>query len=166
MDKGWDKDWIQSECSIRNATKEDWESAMALAWKTYLQFEAPDFPTEGTTSFFAFITDNFLFTMFVKGEYRMKVAIYKKQIIGMISIREKTHISLLFVDRTYHKRGVGRALVEQMYILIQEEKLGEKMTVNAAPFAVDFYHKCGFNDSGEKRTDKGIIFIPMERRFP
>lgn len=165
MDKKWNKDWIHAEYNIRNASKEDWESAMALAWKTYLQFEAAEYPTEGTTSFFAFLTDAMLFKMFINGEYRMKVAVYNNQIVGMISIREKTHISLLFVDRAFHKKGVGRALLEQMCVLIQEEYSGQRITVNAAPFAEHFYHKCGFQDLGERRTEKGIVYTPMERRF-
>ena len=37
---------------IRFAHKEDWEDAMGLAWKTFLEFEAGDYAPEGIRSLF------------------------------------------------------------------------------------------------------------------
>ena len=36
---------------IRLAYREEWEDAMALAWKTFLEFEADDYTLEGIRSF-------------------------------------------------------------------------------------------------------------------
>ena len=37
------------------------------------------------------------------------------------------------------------------------------MTVNAAPYALGFYHKLGFQDTGMEETNDGIRFTPMKR---
>ena len=59
---------------IRFAHKEDWEDAMGLAWKTFLEFEAGDYAPEGIRSFEDFISDTGLKRMFLSGDYQMMVA--------------------------------------------------------------------------------------------
>ena len=45
-----------------------------------------------------------------------------------------------------------------------KEKNGDnyKLTVNSAPFAIDFYHKIGFKDTGKEQIVDGIKFLPMQ----
>ena len=99
---------------IRMAYREEWEDAMALAWKTFLEFEADDYTLEGIRSFEDFITDNTLYRMFIMGAYPMFVAADGKRLAGMITARSNAHISLLFVDREYHRQGIGRALIRKL----------------------------------------------------
>lgn len=37
--------------SIRPAYRDEWDDAMALAWRTFMQYEACDFTPEGVESF-------------------------------------------------------------------------------------------------------------------
>ncbi len=150
---------------IRFALRDEWEKAMALIWKTFLVFEAPDYPPEGVKSFESFITDPTLKRMFEMGAYQMLVAIYEKQIIGTITLRDRTHISLLFVDEKYHRLGVGTALVENLCEYLLNEEGENKVTVNASPYGLDFYHKLGFNDMGPETCADGIRYTPMEIKF-
>ena len=94
---------------IRSAHCNEWQDAMALAWKTFLRFEAGVYTQEGVDNFEHFITDSTLHRMFIMGAYRLYVALDRNKIIGMITLRDGTHISLLFVDEAYHRRGVARA---------------------------------------------------------
>ena len=89
---------------IRFAGREEWEEAMGLAWKTFLEFEADDYSLEGIRSFEDFITDSGLKRMFDMGTYQMISAYDRKKMIGMITLRNEMHISLLFVDRNYHRQ--------------------------------------------------------------
>ena len=93
---------------IRNAYRDEWEDAMSLAWRTFLRFEADVYSPEGVRNFENFITDSTLYRMFVVGSYQMFVALDGKKIVGMITLRDTTHISLLFVDEKYHRQGIGR----------------------------------------------------------
>ncbi len=147
---------------IRSAYREDWEEAMSLAWRTFLQFEAADYSPEGVKNFENFITDTTLYRMFVMGAYQMFVALDGEKIIGMITLRDMTHISLLFVDEKYHRQGIGRALMQYLENYLLTEMQVSRVTVNASPYGVDFYHRLGFRDLYPEQRRDGIIYTPME----
>ena len=50
---------------------------MALAWKTFLEFEADDYEPEGIRSFEDFITDSALHRMFIMGAYHPQKTHYR-----------------------------------------------------------------------------------------
>lgn len=150
---------------IRSAYREEWEDAMALAWKTFLRFEADDYSEEGVHNFENFITDTTLHRMFVMGAYQMFVAMDQDRIIGMITLRDTSHISLLFVDERYHRQGVGRALIDYLTDYMANEMGIRRVTVNASPYGVGFYHKLGFQDLRSEERRDGIIYTPMELKF-
>lgn len=147
---------------VRSAYREEWDDAMALAWKTFLQFEADVYTAEGIRNFEDFITDTTLHRMFVMGAYQMFVALDQKKIVGMITLRNGSHISLLFVDAQYHRQGIGRALIEHLREYLLSEAGVSRITVNAAPYGVAFYHKLGFQDLRPEEEKDGIRYTPME----
>jgi len=147
---------------IRSAYRDEWDDAMTLAWKTFMQFEADVYTAEGIRNFEDFITDTTLHRMFIMGIYQMFVALDRKQIVGMITLRNVSHISLLFVDEKYHRRGIGRALIEYLQEYLLSEAGISKITVNAAPYGVAFYHKLGFRDLRPEEEKDGIKYTPME----
>ena len=124
---------------IRNAYRDEWDDAMTLAWKTFMKFEADIYTDEGIQNFEDFITDTTLHRMFLMGVYQMFVALDRKQIVGMLTLRNNSHISLLFVDEKYHRRGIGRALIEYLREYLLSEAGISKVTGKAAPFGVSFY---------------------------
>ena len=147
---------------IRNAYRDEWDDAMTLAWKTFMKFEADIYTDEGIQNFEDFITDTTLHRMFLMGVYQMFVALDRKQIVGMLTLRNNSHISLLFVDEKYHRRGIGRALIEYLREYLLSEAGISKVTVNAAPYGVAFYHKLGFQDLRPEEERDGIRCTPME----
>lgn len=148
--------------SIRAAYREEWDSAMALAWRTFMQFLADDYTDEGVESFKNFVTDNMLHKMFLMGEFRLFGAFDNGVMVGMISLRSETHISLLFVDRKYHLKGIGRLLINYVSDYVQREEGHGRITVNSSPYAVGFYHSIGFTDTGAAQTSQGVTYTPME----
>lgn len=147
---------------IRSAYREDWEEAMSLAWRTFLQFEADVYSPEGVKNFENFITDSTLYRMFIMGTYQMFVALDGEKIVGMITLRDMTHISLLFVDEKYHRQGIGRALMLHLENYLLTEQQVSHVTVNSSPYGVDFYHRLGFRDLHPTQERDGIIYTPME----
>lgn len=147
---------------VRPAYREEWDDAMALAWRVFMQFEAQDYTPEGVKSFQEFITDSMLYRMFVMGEYQLFGAYDNGRMVGMISLRNETHISLLFVDATYHKKGIGRQLIQYVSDYVRSEEGREFVTVNAAPYAIGFYHRLGFIDTDDKKFSDGVWYIPMK----
>ncbi len=149
--------------TVRPAYRGEWDDAMALAWRVFMQFEAKDYPPEGIESFQDFITDSVLYRMFLMGEYQLFAAYDNERMIGMISLRNETHISLLFVDSRYHRRGIGRLLIQYVSDYVFREEGRDFITVNAAPYAVEFYHRVGFADTDVKQYNDGIWYTPMKK---
>ncbi|MCR4586881.1 MAG: GNAT family N-acetyltransferase [Lachnospiraceae bacterium] len=130
---------------------------MALAWRTFLRFESADYEEEGIRNFLDFITDPRLERMFLLGEYHMLVARAEGKIVGMVTLRNVFHISLLFVDADFQRQGIGKALIHAMY-----KKAGAgKLTVFASPYGIPFYHRIGFIDTGKEEVRDGIRYTPM-----
>lgn len=150
------------DIKVRYAHREEWDDAMAVAWKTFLKFEGPDYSEEGIRNFYNFITESTLYKMFLNGVYQLFVAETDGKIVGIISIRENHHISLLFVDEKYHRRGVGKALISYVCNYLLTELAQERITVNASPYGVGFYHRLGFRDLGPETVSDGIRYTPME----
>lgn len=153
---------METPYEIRSAYRDEWEDAMALAWKTFLRFEADVYSPEGVRHFADFITDTTLHRMFVMGAYQMFVALDQGRIVGMITLRNATHISLLFVDERYHRRGIGRALMKHLTNYLLTEVGAAYVTVNASPYGVGFYHRLGFKDLRPEEEKDGIIYTPMK----
>ena len=147
---------------IRRAVAEDWDNAMELAFRVFLKYEAEEYGPEGTRNFAQFLTDEDLKKMFLAGEYLLFVAETEGKLVGLISLRSKNHISLLFVDEKYHRKGIGTALVKHLQEYMLQNTKQQKLTVFASPYGVPFYHKTGFADIGKETHKDGIIYTPME----
>lgn len=148
--------------SINRAQKEQWDEATEMAFKVFLKYEAQDYGREGTQKFVEFLTNVNLHKLFLQGLYRVYVATIDGKIIGIISLRNGNHISLLFVDEKYHRMGIGRELIKTFQDDLLKHSQYETMTVHASPYGVPFYKKLGFVETDTEQTVDGIIYTPME----
>ena len=138
---------------------------MKMIWRTFLKYEGKEYTKEGIRNFFDFITDDELYTAFLKGSYQMMVAVDGNKIIGAGTIRNGNHLSLLFVDEDYHCRGVGRAIMDSLCRYLKEEAGERDMSLKAAPYAGDFYHRLGFRTVKPEEEYSGIRVTEMEKVF-
>lgn len=150
---------------IRPAYFYEWDDAMALAWCVFRQFVAKDYTPEGVESFLSFISASSLAHAFERGEFRLFGAYDNGRMIGMISLRDNAHISLLFIDAAYHKKGIGRQLIQyaERYAMMAEGH--GFITVNSSPYAADFYRRVGFSDTDSRQCSDGIWYIPMKKKM-
>lgn len=156
---------MNDEIVIRAIKLDEWEEAMNLAWDTFILFEAPEYSKEGIQSFKNFVRDPILKNLFIEGKYYVLAAYIDNFMVGIIGVRNETHISLLFVDSEYHKRGVARKLVHSMFEQTFKKYGKREMTVNSSPYAVGFYHKMGFIDTNKELQTDGIRYTPMSVKF-
>ena len=150
---------------IRPAKTTEWEAAMELAFRVFLKYEANEYGKAGTDAFRSFIADEMLKKLFEAGHYKLFLAFVKDELAGIITIRSGNHLSLLFVEEKYHRRGIGSGLLFYAENYVKENDTYDCITVNAAPYATDFYHKLGFNDMGEEISQDNIIFTPMKKNI-
>lgn len=152
---------VRMSYEIRWARESEWAPAMNMIWRTFLEYDGKDYTQEGIKNFFDFITDSDLYTAFLRGEYQMMVALAQGRIIGVGSLRNKNHLSLLFVDGAYHHMGVGSAILIRLCDYLEREMGEQYMSLKAAPYAVDFYRKLGFRVVQPEEEHSGIRVTSM-----
>lgn len=138
---------------IENISGELRREALELALRVFMEFEAPDYEQEDVESFKSFIGDP------AKTDALEVYGAFEGQkLVGMGATRNAgTHIALLFVDPAYHKRGIGKRLVQTMC----DGGHASPMTVNSSPYAVEIYKRMGFHPTDVEQTSEGIRYTPM-----
>lgn len=140
------------EIEIREIKNEEINECLNLVWKTFLEFEAPDYTQEGIEEFKKSIYDN----DWIK-QRKFIGAFENNKLIGMIATKDSNHIALFFVDRKYHKRGIGRKLYQYV---VRKNDTGY-FIVNSSLYAHEVYKHLGFVDTDIRQCLNGLIFYPM-----
>ena len=137
---------------IRKINENEVENAMELAWKVFLKYEAPDYSKDGIKEFQKAINDKeFINNLEIFGAFK------DEELLGIIAIRNKNHISLFFVDERYHKQGIGRKLYNYACSINKDGYF----TVNSSPYAKKVYEHLGFISNDGEKVVNGIRFFEM-----
>lgn len=142
--------------------KNDLKNALDLVWTVFEEFEAPEYSEEGIEEFRKFIQYTYIVEKFDKGELCFWGCMDGDDLTGVIATRGMSHISLLFVKKEYHRRGMARELFQTVKERCENLNSISRITVNSSPYAVEIYHRLGFVDTGIEQTVNGIRFTPME----
>ncbi len=138
---------------IKKLTKQEMLQALELVWTVFLEFEAPDYSEQGVQTFKKYIGNKAMMH-----ELDFYGAFKNDELLGIIAMRNKSHLTLLFTKKEHQRIGVAKALFNHI-LGISEVKV---ITVNSSPYAVEVYHKLGFiNTDSEKEVD-GIRFTSMQ----
>lgn len=150
------------EYNIRKVKFKEMDVAFSLIWRTFLEFIAPDYNEEGIDTFHNnFIESDDFKLLFKTGVQTMLGAYVDDKLVGEISISVNNHVSCIFVDKDYHRKGIATALFNKMVSGLKRKGI-EKIALNASPYAVPFYHAMGFVDTDIEQEFKGIRYTPME----
>lgn len=133
-----------------------------LVWSVFAEFEAPEFSKAGIDEFKKFILPEQIKTNCDAGKLFILCCKNNEEIVGIIAIRGYRHISLLFVKKEYHRKGIARKLLElAIEKCCQLDPNLKGITVNSSPYAVGIYEKMGFERTDVEQEIKGIRFSPM-----
>lgn len=146
---------------IRELKEEDIRNALNLIWKVFEEFEVPDYSSEGVEEFKKFISIDNIINKFKKNELRLWGYFNDYKLIGIIGIRNLNHICLLFIDKDYHRKGIGKKLFNIVKEKCIRYEVIKNITVNSSPYAIEFYHRLGFIDTDKQQISKGIKYTPM-----
>ena len=139
------------------------EKVANFVWSVFKEFEAPSYKQEGINAFKNFILPETIKTQCETGEIFILCCKDMDEIVGVISMREFRHVSLLFVKKDYQKRGIAHKLfelsLEKCYTADPDLKI---ITVNSSQYAVRVYEKMGFEATDSEQEKDGIIFTPMK----
>jgi len=135
---------------------------MDLIWRVFSEFEAPEYSEEGVAEFKAFIEPAFMKNKMRHDGFRLWGAYEDKKLIGVIAIKPPLHITLLFVDKDYHRQGIARRLFQT--VIKNRKVVGDNkiMTVHSSRYAIEVYSHLGFRKIGDEQIVNGLRFTPME----
>ena len=149
---------------IKSIELRDIYLASKLVWDVFSEYVAPGYSQNGIETFRKFIQPEELKKSLESGKFFM-LGCYdeEEKLVGVTAIRDLCHVSLLFVDKAYHGRGIAKELITNAINRCTNENPGlSEISVNSSIFAVEVYKKIGFKTAGEKTTKNGIIFLPMK----
>jgi predicted GNAT family N-acyltransferase len=138
------------------------QAVLALVMRGFDEVVRPDFSDEGVAEFTRVAS---AFVLERPAGHRVTVAEHAGRLVGMIDVRDSSHICLFFVEAGDRGHGVGRALLESALEQSSSAKWAEPtptaITVNSSPWAVPVYGRLGFAATGPEIEKNGIRTVPM-----
>lgn len=139
--------------NIRQLNNGEYNEAVELSLKVFMECGATDFDDSGLNTF-----KDFIYNKSLMNELTIFGAFDDSELIGIIGTKNKgQHISLFFINPQYHRKGIGRLLFDYAY----SNQTVEQITVNSSSFAVRFYENLGFTKAAEKQVTNGLRYTPM-----
>ena len=153
------------EYEIRKIGSDRIDEALDLVSRVFMEFDAPDYSEDGIRNFQQYIIESEDFKeKFKTGDQIMKCAFVDDKIVGVIAISARNHISLLFVDIMFHKKGIAKALFNSILEEVSQKGKG-KIKLKSSLYAKEFYLKLGFKSIDKEQYSNGIKYVPMEFNY-
>lgn len=146
-------------CKLKS---ENIPAALELAWRVFMEFEAVDYSALGIESFRAYLDEQMADGYTQKRPLIFWGCYNGPDIVGMLALSPPAHISLLFVDAAYQKRGIAKKLFNLACNYCKSINFTGKISVHSSPYARSVYERFGFTANGPEQLEDGLRFIPME----
>lgn len=135
-----------------------------MVWDVFCEFEAPEYSDQGIKTFKEFIDPEKLLIQVRDHNFKMYCCFDRDILVGVLAFKE-AHISLLFVRKSYHRKGIAKKLLDiAVKDILKLNPAVQELTVNSSPYAVEIYKRLGFISTDVMQEKDGIIFMPMKKR--
>jgi GNAT superfamily N-acetyltransferase len=152
---------MAEELLIRSIQEDDIQQVSALMLRAFWLDIAPLLRPLGIATLQIFFSPEALHRRLAQDHFIL-VAELAQRLLGMVDVRQGKHITSLFVDPPYQRKGVGRALLQAALNCMRQVNPDlQEITVNASPNAVQAYENFGFQPVGDLQERNGVLFIPM-----
>ena len=152
---------LPDKLDIRDMVDGDRDAVCQLILELFDEFIGPGYSEQGRRRFHRGTRKQVQRDYWQDGGFR-KLAFSGNELIGVIGVRDGTHVHWLWVRRDWHRRGIARLL---MRIAVDTIRLqipqANRLTLNASPYAVEAYKRLGFRTAGHENIRKGIASTPM-----
>src|SRR3974377_2179226 len=131
---------MMNECwIIRPMQRGEETEVFDLVRRVFNEFVAPLYSQEGVDEFFRYAQPDALAQRSQNNHYVL-LAVVERNPVGMIEIRDNCHVSMLFVDRSFQRQGISRALLQQAIDECRRHHPDlNQISVHAAPNSVPIY---------------------------
>ena len=156
---------VTEQIIYRSTIKGEEEQVIDLVLSVFDKLVAPEYSNEGITEFRKYAGAEALAER-LKSNSFVLIAESDENLIGMIEIRDNSHVAMFFVSQLYQKMGIGKTLLKHAVNLSSKNNIDlKKITVNSSPNSVAAYEKMGFCATDVERTVNGIRHTPMELKL-
>jgi GNAT superfamily N-acetyltransferase len=147
--------------TYRLMNQEDIPEVCELIGRVFDAFVAPEYSVEGVQEFYRYIQSG-AFQERLQNNHFGLIAIAQKPVVGMLEMRNCSHLSLMFVAVEFQGQGIAKELLRQSLQICQAQVQGlSEISVHSSPYAVPLYERMGFHPTGKMQVRNGIGFIPM-----
>jgi predicted GNAT family N-acyltransferase len=158
------KEIIMEEVIIEKLKTNEIKQFSKIVDEVFDEFVGKDYSEEGRKTFKEYTNEKAIIERINNNEFF--IAKYENIIVGTMEIRNKNHISLFFVLKEFHGKGIGRKLFEYYIKKINQNADGIKIiTVNSSFYGEKIYRALGFIKTAEVQEKNGIKYIPMEYKL-
>ena len=154
-----------SDITYQLMGQKDATEVSALVLSGFDAYIAPEYTSQGIAEFRKYAETAALVDR-ANHEHFVVIAKHDDILAGMIEMRQKNHVSLLFVAEAFQRQGLSRALLDHAIGQVRDrgDEL-ERVTVNSSRYGVPVYTALGFRQTGPERSVNGILFTPMAMRL-
>jgi len=146
---------------IREATAEDADSISALCCELSAKFITHEFTAVGVTHLLASMQSESI-EKYIRSGFKYHVAVIDNQVVGVVGIRDNSHLYHLFVAEKYQRKGIAKKLWQlAMDACLSRGSTGE-FTVNSSEYARGVYEQLGFIALSGPEEKNGVVYIPMK----
>ena len=153
------------QLTIRKAESREYKTALSLAERSFMAYVGIHHSEEGRQSFLRYADYTSFLARQSSGHESFVALDEKGTIVGMAEVRQRRHISMLFVEPSLVGKGIGRALLEFCLAKCRSYFTRKAITLNASDYAREFYRKMGFMAIGPRKTEDGLSSTPMQRNL-
>ena len=146
---------------IREANLNDSSEIGELIRVLAEKFITHEFDTKARTHFLS-SNDGISVEKNMKSGFSYHVAADRGRIVGVVGVKDKSHLYHLFVAEDSQGKGFARKLWEKALRELTSQGDTKVITVNSSNNAIGFYKKLGFNQTGPVIEKEGIQYNPME----
>lgn len=148
---------------IRPARPEEIDAAIEIVREVFEEFVRPDLGAGGWDQLLKYVNGDAARDR-LASDHLMFVAEQDGGIIGVLEVRQASHISLLVVAPDWFGKGVARELMRKgVETCLGANPALDRITVHASRYAVEVYRRLGFEAIGGELEMDGIRFTPMAR---
>jgi GNAT superfamily N-acetyltransferase len=149
---------------IRSATLADSERISNLIYVLAEKYITHELTPEGATTLLSSLRPNEI-KQYIESGIKYHLAEIEDELVGVIAVKDNSHLYHLFVDEHYQRKGIASLLwsVAQEACLLKGNP--GIFTVNSSSFALPIYEKLGFIVQEGQQEKDGVIYIPMKLKL-
>jgi GNAT superfamily N-acetyltransferase len=156
-----------SNVNVRAMSADDSKAVSRLILTLFDEFVAPGYSKKASKTFRRQTRRQSRCAELGEGESRLVAETLvdgvRDELIGVIGVRDVSHVHWLWVRKDWHRNGVASILMANVIAEIREQRADVmKITLNSSPYAIPFYLRLGFQICGDEVDKKGIICTPMK----